>query len=158
MWVLRYLVVFFAAVFLIGVGATPAGADGTAGIAMQTFAIWPPNYAACGHGALQVMSSSEVAAVASQTISRTVGCGTGDPTSPAGANVLMAQVVLWKGGGVCATSAAHYNAAGGYEANVLEFYDACGDGNHKAQAKWRINYGGTNWYGDDFSSSLFMYE
>ena len=126
------------------------------GLAIQAFAIWPPNYCGMEDG-VWYADTYPTLGISSGTYSRTSSGGLCQYASPAGANVMAAYAKLeYSSGGswvICDTAAHATNAAGASSVFSGGTVFACGHVAHRFRSEHRITYGGTPVYDTRYTSS-----
>ncbi|MEZ5184084.1 MAG: hypothetical protein R2702_19800 [Acidimicrobiales bacterium] len=128
-------------------------------IALQPYAIWPPDYCSQAKGDWSLVSSTgPIVSVTVTTYSRRAPSGVCDTASTAGAGVFAAwaKVEHYSGGSwsVCAYAPWTPNSAGTFFVQSIDTtLDLCGTGLYRLRSENRITYGGSNQYSPPFLSS-----
>lgn len=107
-------------------------------------------HAACGTGFISTNAYNTVAHGQAATWSYQHGCDMTPSTASAGTFAAQAQFHKSGGGGtyaICAQTLVGTNGQGAWVTAVDGFFDPCGSGTYRIQARWRMTYGGTNWHG-----------
>ncbi|MEZ5205056.1 MAG: hypothetical protein R2701_11955 [Acidimicrobiales bacterium] len=146
---------------ILGVLLWGSPASAYSGIAMQAFALWPPEYCAQGSGEWGYVSGSGSGthvSIAARTYSMR-GAGNCANASTAGANVFAAwaKVEHLNGGtwSICSYAPWAGNASGTWtvQSSDNDLALGCGTGLYRLRSENRITYGGNNYYSPPFVSS-----